>query len=117
MTTCIVPMHAMCIKASLTEVAPESCQPADSSQGFIVQSPKFVCCFQLQTAHCQPHSVLTLQNPNRTILGAPQTQYVKDQLSAAQGAQTWKVLGQQVRTAALCLPCSSPCGNVPSHAR
>ena len=49
-------------------------------------------------AYCAlpPHTVLPLQNPNRTILGAPQTQYVKDQLSAAQGAQTWKVLGQQV---------------------
>ncbi len=37
-----------------------------------------------------------LQNPTRTILGAPQTTYLKDQLSAAQGSQTWKVLGQQV---------------------
>jgi alkaline phosphatase D len=35
-------------------------------------------------------------NPNRTILGAPQTQYLKDQLSAAEGKQTWKILGQQV---------------------
>ena len=25
-----------------------------------------------------------VQNPNRTILGAPQTQYLKDQLSAAE---------------------------------
>jgi phosphodiesterase/alkaline phosphatase D-like protein len=37
-----------------------------------------------------------LQDPNRTILGAPQRTYLKDQLSAAEGKQTWKVLGQQV---------------------
>lgn len=40
--------------------------------------------------------LLPVQNPTRTILGAPQTQYLKDQLSAGQGSQTWKVLGQQV---------------------
>ena len=41
-------------------------------------------------------TLLPVQNPTRTILGAPQTQYLKDQLSAGQGSQTWKVLGQQV---------------------
>ena len=38
-----------------------------------------------------------LQDPNRTILGAPQREYLKSQLSAAEGKHTWKVLGQQVR--------------------
>ena len=37
-----------------------------------------------------------LQNPNRTILGAPQQKFLFDQLSEAQGSQTWKILGQQV---------------------
>ena len=37
------------------------------------------------------------QNPNRTILGAPQQKFLFDSLSAAQGKQTWKILGQQVR--------------------
>jgi phosphodiesterase/alkaline phosphatase D-like protein len=35
-----------------------------------------------------------VQDPNRTILGAAQRTYLKDQLS--EGKQTWKVLGQQV---------------------
>lgn len=43
-----------------------------------------------------------VQNPNRTILGAPQKQYLKDQLLAANGKQTWKVLGQQVLFAHRC---------------
>ena len=42
------------------------------------------------------------QNPDRTILGAPQKQYLKDQLLAANGKQTWKVLGQQVLFAHRC---------------
>ena len=53
----------------------------------------------LPVAHAEPIHItlhLPMQNPTRTILGAPQTQYLKDQLSAGQGAQTWKVLGQQV---------------------
>ena len=41
-----------------------------------------------------------LQDPNRTILGAPQREYLKSQLSAAEGKHTWKVLGQQVGHAA-----------------
>jgi hypothetical protein len=41
--------------------------------------------------------VSAVQNVNRTILGPRQTQYLKEQLSASQGQQTWKVLGQQVR--------------------
>ena len=41
--------------------------------------------------------MVALQNPNRTILGAPQQKFLFDQLSEAQGSQTWKILGQQVR--------------------
>lgn len=43
-----------------------------------------------------PDGSCRLQDPNRTILGAPQREYLKSQLSAAEGKHTWKVLGQQV---------------------
>ena len=55
-----------------------------------------------------------LQDPNRTILGAPQREYLKTQLSAAEGKHTWKVLGQQVGSK----PCSAAphctCGFTPA---
>jgi alkaline phosphatase D len=44
----------------------------------------------------QNASLAAVNDPNRTILGAAQRTYLKDQLSAAEGKQTWKVLGQQV---------------------
>ncbi len=43
-----------------------------------------------------------VQDPNRTILGSTQKEYLKQQLSAAEGKQTWKVLGQQVLFAHRC---------------
>ena len=38
-----------------------------------------------------------LQDPNRTILGKAQTEFVKTQLSAGQATQQWKLLHQQAR--------------------
>ena len=39
------------------------------------------------------------QDPTRSLLGAQQKAYLKDQLSAAQsGGQIWKIIGQQVRS-------------------
>ena len=45
-----------------------------------------------------------LQDPSRSILGAQQKAYLKDQLSQAQsGGQTWKIIGQQVCGCAPCI--------------
>lgn len=38
-----------------------------------------------------------LQDPDRTILGKAQTEFVKTQLSAGQASQQWKLLHQQAR--------------------
>ena len=41
-----------------------------------------------------------LQDPNRTILGKAQTEFVKTQLSAGQASQQWKLLHQQATSQA-----------------
>jgi phosphodiesterase/alkaline phosphatase D-like protein len=43
-----------------------------------------------------------LQDPSRTILGAPQKAFLQSELLAAEGKQRWKVLGQQVRCKTTC---------------
>ena len=43
-----------------------------------------------------------LQDPSRTILGAPQKAFLQGELLAAEGKQRWKVLGQQVRCRTTC---------------
>lgn len=44
-----------------------------------------------------------LQDPSRSILGAQQKVYLKDQLAQAQsGGQIWKIIGQQVICCVLC---------------
>jgi alkaline phosphatase D len=42
------------------------------------------------------------EDPTRTILGSTQKEYLKQQLTAAKSAQTWKVIGQQVLFAHRC---------------
>jgi alkaline phosphatase D len=44
----------------------------------------------------QNNSIIAKEDPNRTILGKAQTEFVKTQLSAGQASQQWKLLHQQV---------------------